>query len=386
MNKRVLFVDDEPNVLSAVQRTLRGQFEVETCQDPTRAVSVLRSQAPFAVVVSDMRMPGMSGVEFLAAARNTAPDTVRVMLTGNADQQTAIDAVNKGEIFRFLNKPTDPDVLRNVLELGVRQHQLITAEKELLERTLNGSLKVLAEILSIVKPEIFGRTDRLRAKAKQIAARLGDIREWELDTAASLALLGCVGLSAELLDKVLQGAALNSTERMEYAAHPLLAADLVKNIPRMENIADTLLYQHKHYDGTGFPTDQRRGEDLPIGARILHVVLAYDELKSQGWSEASIYEDLRKHKSRYDPRVLEAFGAGIEDAGASKVLKVPIKEIKDGMRIEEDVKTTTGILLVCHGQEVTPTVRQHLMKFHDAGLLGNHVLVMAAGDRAASAA
>ena len=386
MNKRILFVDDEPNVLSAVQRTLRGHFEVETCQDSTLAVSLVRSKTPFAVVVSDMRMPGMDGVEFLAEAKKNAPDTVRVMLTGNADQQTAIDAVNKGEIFRFLNKPTDPAVLRNVLELGIRQHQLITAEKELLEKTLNGSLKVLAEILSIVKPEIFGRTDRLRAKAKEIATQLGDIREWELDTAASLALLGCVGLSTELLDKVLQGAALNAAQKMEYAAHPLLAADLVKNIPRMESIADTLLYQHKHFDGTGFPADQRRGDDLPIGARILHVVLAYDELKAQGWSDASIYENLRSRKSHFDPRVLEAFGACTEDAGASKVLRIPIKEIRDGMRIEEDVKTTTGILLVCHGQEVTPTVRQHLMKFHDAGLLGNQVLVMAGADRAASAA
>ena len=386
MNKRVLFVDDEPNVLSAIQRTLRGQFEIETCEDSTRATSILRSRGPFAVVVSDMRMPGMNGVEFLATAREIAPDTVRVMLTGNADQQTAIDAVNKGEIFRFLSKPTDPDVLRNVLAMGLRQHQLITAEKELLEQTLNGSVKVLAEILSIVKPEVFGRTDRLRSKAKQIAAQLGGICEWELDTAASLALLGCVGLAPELLDKVLQGTALSSTEKLEYAAHPLLAADLIKKIPRMANIADTLLYQHKHFDGTGFPADQRRGQDLPIGARILHVVLAYDELKSQGWSEVSIDENLRGQKNRFDPRVLEAFAACIEETGASKVMRMPIKEIKDGMRIEEDVKTTTGILLVCHGQEVTPTVRQHLTKFRDAGLLDGHVLVMAAPQRAASAA
>ena len=388
MNKKILFVDDEPNVLSAIQRTLRGQFDVETCDDPKRAVGLLtRPGVPVAVIVSDMRMPGMTGVELLTAAKTAAPDTVRVMLTGNADQQTAIDAVNKGEIFRFLNKPTDPDVLRNVLTLGIRQHQLITAEREVLEQTLNGSVKVLTEILAIVKPEAFGRTDRLRTKAKEIAARLGgDIREWELNTAASLALLGCVGLRPELLDKVLHGGALNAAEKLEYSAHPLLAADLIKNIPRMSNVADTLLYQHKHFDGSGFPVDERKGTDLPIGSRILHVVLAWDDLKNQGWSDASIYENLKGQPKHFDPKVLQAFGAGIEDAGAAKVLRVPIKDIKDGMTLQEDIKTTKGMLLVCQGQVVTPTVRQHLANFRDAGLLNSQVLVTVPPQTSASAA
>jgi response regulator RpfG family c-di-GMP phosphodiesterase len=386
MTNKVLFVDDEPNVLSAVQRTLRGQFDVETCADPQRAVGLLQSsQPPFAVVVSDMRMPGMNGAEMLAAAKKIAPDTVRVMLTGNADQQTAIDAVNKGEIFRFLNKPTDPDVLRNVLTLGIRQHQLMTAERDVLERTLNGCVKVLTEILSIVKPAAFGRTDRLRAKTKQIAARLNEPYGWELDTAVSLALLGCVGLRPELLDKVMSGNALNSSELLEYMGHPLLGADLIKAIPRMATVADILLYQHKHFDGTGFPADDRKGADLPMGCRILHLVLAYDDLKNQGWSDASIYEKLRRQAVLYDPSVLEAFGATIDDEGAVKVLRVPIADVRDGMTIQEDVKTTKGLLLVCQGQVVTPTVRQHLANFSEAGLLGGHVLVTATAQRAKSA-
>lgn len=386
MNKKVLFVDDEPNVLTAVQRTLRGQFEIATCQDPRGALGVLESHGPFAVIVSDMRMPNMNGVELLAAVRQIAPDTVRVMLTGNADQQTAIDAVNKGEIFRFLSKPTDPDVLRNVLTLGIRQHQLVTAEKELLEQTLNGSVKVLAEILAIVKPEAFGRTDRLRALVKQIAEKLGDVCEWELDTTVSLALLGCVGLQPELLDKIQHGVTLNGDEKLEYAAHPLLAADLLRNIPRMANVADAVFYQHKHFDGSGFPVDDRKGADLPIGSRLLHVALAYDELKSQGWSGKSIYENLRSQRTRFDPRVLEALRACVDDASTVKVLRLPIDQVKDGMTIQEDVKTTSGILLVCHGQVVTSTVRQHLTRFHDAGLLGNLVLVAEDAQLAASAA
>jgi response regulator RpfG family c-di-GMP phosphodiesterase len=308
------------------------------------------------------------------------------MLTGNADQQTAIDAVNKGEIFRFLSKPTEPDVLRNVIALGIRQHQLITAEKELLEQTLNGSVKVLVEILSLVKPEVFGRVDRLRVKAKEIAERLGDVSAWELDTSVSLALLGCVGLRPELLDKVSQGGPLSSAERLEYAAHPLLAADLIRKIPRMSSVADALLYQHKHFDGTGFPIDTRTGGDLPLGSRVLHLVLAHDELKRQGWSDASILERMRTERGRFDPRVLDAFAATIDSSGERKVLRLPIMEIHDGMTIQEDVKTTKGMLLVCQGQVVTPAVRQHLINFHDAGLLDSQVLVTAAAESAASAA
>src|SRR5688572_8104210 len=130
---------------------------------------------------------------------------VRIMLTGNADQLTAINALNEGEIFRFLNKPTDAKVLRKVLELAVRQYELVKGERELLERTLKGSVALLTEILSIAKPEIFGRTDRLRTKAKQIAAHFPELASWEFETAASLSLLGCIGLSPELIEKAALG-------------------------------------------------------------------------------------------------------------------------------------------------------------------------------------
>lgn len=386
MNKKVLFVDDEMNVLNAMQRTLRGQFDVAVCDNPKKAAEVLRTEGPFAVLVSDMRMPGMNGIELLATARSVAPDTVRVMLTGNADQRTAIEAVNKGEIFRFLSKPADPTVLKNVLALGVRQYELVSAEKELLEQTLNGSVKVLAEMLSIVKPEAFGRTDRLRAIAKQIASRVDNVVEWELDTAVSLALLGCVGLRSELLDKVLQGFPLSNAEKLEYEAHPLLAADLIKNIPRLANVADAVLYQNKRFDGGGFPIDDRKGEDLPLGSRILHLVLAYDELTRRGTADAAVYEELRQQQGRFDPRMLDALRGGIEGLGSTAVFRIPVQKVTDGMTIQEDVKTTTGTLLVCSGQVVTPTVRAHLARFHDSGLLTAPLLVSAGGPAAEPAA
>ena len=106
MNNKVLCVDDDANILSGIQRNLRKQFELETAIGALPALKLIENGCPYAVIVSDMQMPGMNGVEFLNIVRQKYPDTVRVMLTGNADQKTATDAVNRGQIFQFLNKQT----------------------------------------------------------------------------------------------------------------------------------------------------------------------------------------------------------------------------------------------------------------------------------------
>ncbi len=106
-NRRVLFVDDEVNVVEGIKRQVRKSFDVFTATNPREALALVQSEPDFAVIVSDMRMPQMSGVEFLSAVKKARPETIRVMLTGNQDQLTAAAAVNDGEVFKFLNKPCD---------------------------------------------------------------------------------------------------------------------------------------------------------------------------------------------------------------------------------------------------------------------------------------
>src|SRR5882724_8374025 len=141
--KKILLVDDEPNLLAALQRALRKQFAVETACGGAAGLVALQKWRDYAVVVSDMRMPEMNGVEFLSRTREIAPDVVRIMLTGNADQATAIEAINQGRIFTFLHKPCSPEKLAEALTAGVVHHQLVTAERELMESTLRGSVKIL---------------------------------------------------------------------------------------------------------------------------------------------------------------------------------------------------------------------------------------------------
>src|SRR5690606_21232193 len=123
-------------------------------------LALLGNGEGYAVVVADMQMPEMDGIEFLTRVKEIAPDIVRIMLTGNGDQITAIEAINKGSIFRFLSKPSAH--LVETLQEALRQHQLITAERELLENTLHGSIKMLSEILALAEPKLFGQAQWLR--------------------------------------------------------------------------------------------------------------------------------------------------------------------------------------------------------------------------------
>jgi len=154
-NETILFVDDEVNVLQSMKRQLRKRFTVLTSESGADALALLKKQGPVAVIVSDMRMPEMDGIQLLSQVKALYPDTVRIMLTGNADQQTAIEAVNTGQIFRFLTKPCAMSVLVSSLALALRQYRLIIAEQQLLNETLKGSIKVLSELLSIANSEAF---------------------------------------------------------------------------------------------------------------------------------------------------------------------------------------------------------------------------------------
>jgi DNA-binding NtrC family response regulator len=159
MNEKILFfVDDEPAVIDGYRRTLHQEFHPETANNGQDALAALKSNGPYAVVISDMRMPCMDGVTLLSRVRDLSPTTVRVILTGHADLQSAMNAVNEGHIFRFLTKPCESDVLKKTLTTCLVQYRLITAEKELLENTLMGAIKVLTDVLSLAtRPRSAGR-------------------------------------------------------------------------------------------------------------------------------------------------------------------------------------------------------------------------------------
>ncbi len=363
MSARILCVDDEPKVLNAFQRQLHEQFEISTATSGAEALAMIASHGPFAVVVSDMRMPGMDGIHFLSEVKKRAPDSVRIMLTGFADLQTTVEAVNEGSIFRFLTKPCAPDALAKALQAGVAQYRLVTAEKELLEKTLRGAIKMLAEVLSLTSPVAFGHASRVQRLVSKLCKHMQVEQPWQIEIAAMLSQIGCVTVPSETLEKAYRGATLHAQEVQMLDAHPGIGGDLIRNIPRLEEVARIVTYQKKCFDGSGVPSDDVRGADLPLGSRILKAATDYDALKWLGRAEHDALAELRKRAHLYDPAVLEALEAVAASGQTFEIREFALCDLKPHAVLAEDVRSPQGCLLIGKGREITPSVHRLLRNY-----------------------
>jgi len=363
VSKKILCVDDDPNILNAYKRGLRKLFQIETAAGGAEGLEAIASVGPFAVVVSDMRMPGMDGIQFLGAVKKHAPESVRIMLTGNADQQTAVDAVNEGNIFRFLTKPCPPERLAETLTAGIEQYRLITAEKELLGKTLRGAIKLLSEVLSLTNPTAFGHASRVRGVVRDLCKELKVENSWQYEIAAMLSQIGCVTIPPDTLEKMHKGEDLTTDESKMFESHPKVGRDLIANIPRLEGVSQIIGYQQKRFDGSGPPSDSVAGSDIPLGARILKIALDYDALKWSGVADSDVLVELSGRIGWYDPQIMEKVG-NIGGAAAPVALReVRMRELTSMMTLAEDVTTVDGSLVVGKGQEVTPSLCERLKNF-----------------------
>jgi response regulator RpfG family c-di-GMP phosphodiesterase len=383
MNDKVLCVDDDAFILDAYramhkQLQSKGRtFLLETAENAEQALAAITGQGPFAVIISDMQLPGMDGVQLLHWVKEICPNTVRIMLTGAATLQVAVDALHEGSVFRFFTKPCNLDTFERAITAGLDQYKLLRSEKELLEKTLTGSIELVTGMLALVSPTAFGRAGRIRQRVKQIAQELKVDNAWQFEVVAMLSQSGCITLPEEVIGRIYRGAAIAPQEWKMFAQHPRVGHDLIAHIPRLEPVARAIAYQEKHYDGSGTPEDEVKGDAIPLAARVLKVALDLDTLESQGLSPTDALKRLRQRAGWYDPAVINALEAlAVNDVDL--VLKeMTLKSLTDKLNsanpllgrliLADNVCSKHGMLVLSKGHEVTLPLLMRLQSFSHHG-------------------
>ncbi|MFH2052048.1 MAG: HD domain-containing phosphohydrolase [bacterium] len=363
---RVLCVDDEINILKAIQRSLRKDFEVHLADGGKEGLRLLQEDGPFQVVVSDMKMPEMNGATFLRHARRISPQTARILLTGFAELDNVVSAVNEGFIFRFLAKPCSSSALKAAIDDGVRQNELLMSERVLLEQTLMGSIQALSDVLAMASPAAFGRATRIRKLAVALGERAELEEPWRLEVAATFSQVGSITLPEDTALKMYLGQPLSLQEQAMAARMPEMSRSVLSNIPRLEPVLEILLYSGKNWDGSGEPQVRMAGEDIPLGSRILKLAEAAEKQQSLGLSPGRTIDFLKAQAGAFDPHLLGLLETIIADGDViEEVRGVTMYELRTGMVLTEEVRSNTGVLLVAAGQEVTVSLLERIQNYHD---------------------
>ena len=280
------------------------------------------------------------------------PDTVRMMLSGNADLEAAMSAINDSNIFRILAKPCPDDVLVPALEAGIEQYRLVKSERELLEQTLKGSVKTLTEVLALANPELFGRAMHVQHYVRPVLNQFDEpVEAWPIEVAVMLSQIGSIQLPDELIRKLCTGAPMTREEKAEVARLPLLSEQLLGNIPRLEPVREIL----KTMGGS---------DSAPWGARLLDILFEFELRRVDGKLARDVVSELRAEGSRFDAAILELFERALEKVEKdSDVRDLALRDLRVGMQLLDPVTSKDGRMLVAGGQEITASLLDRLSGF-----------------------
>jgi response regulator RpfG family c-di-GMP phosphodiesterase len=411
---RVLLVDDEPNVLTALRRALRGRgYEVRCASSGAEGLALLR-QEPVDVIVSDMRMPGMSGADFLQASIALAPDAVRVLLTGYADIGSAVRAINEGEVFRYVSKPWDDALLLQGLNDGLARRALererdalrAMAEQRAEElRVLNASLeeqvalrtgelaaaleeqrnlatrlktdfgntvKLLSSLIEQRAGLTAGCPRRVARLVRGLGPSLGLLGEAlnDMSFAALLQDLGKLSLPDELVRQPLE--ALAAADRHRLLRHPQVGESSLMALPSLQGAGLVLGQVNENYDGSGLP-GKLSGNDITLAARVLRVVSDYEHylagaLELQRLTPEQAFRRLRQHRgTRYDPQVVDGFLRTMDQpvTGPARKALIASDGLRAGMVLAQDLVSQSGSLLLSQGYVLTDSLIAHIRRLEE---------------------
>ena len=308
----VLIVDDEVNILRSLQRLLRKEpYELLVAATPEEGLSLVEKQPP-TLIISDYVMPDQNGLEFLRKAKGISADSVAIILSGYADLDAIVEALNKGEIYHYITKPWDDNLLKIEIKKSLDQWALLKRQREMdqnLQAQLNTTVEILSNLPHLKDPGVAGKIERvcrlclLIAEAYPLSPQIVS----ELERAAKLHKVGNLGVSSTILNKA---GTLTPEERKQVEDHVVFPQLALRPMKTLDAVCRVIRHHHESFDGSGYP-DQLTGDDIPIASRILCVVEALDAILSdRPFRKALGLEDALKiiqaeSGRRYDPKIVE---------------------------------------------------------------------------------
>jgi response regulator RpfG family c-di-GMP phosphodiesterase len=410
----ILIVDDEPVVLSALKETLeRERFHVVACASPLKALSIIAEQ-DFSVIISDQKMPEMLGLDFLVASREHRPNASRILITAVLSLPTIVDAINKGEIFRFVAKPWLREELIATVRNAIQRHDLITHNEALQAETArlnqdlsaaNGSLKIQVEDLERQRQQLDAANGELNSRfehslelcrriltaydpilgnqAKVLVEFANQMAETEhftaaerhaLRSAAWLCDLGLIGIPRELLRSFRQKSQeLTPRERAMLTHHPIYSQTLAALVDPRPDVGETIRHHHEHFDGTGYP-DGLAGKSIPWTARCLAVAVGFVESGLR--QQAATNEVIAQAGVLYDPEAVRLFLKVTHLVNLPRqVREILLEELEPGMVLASGIYSPHGLLLVGEGQTLGPGMIAKINSHNEITPINQRLLV-----------
>jgi len=351
------------------RKLFAADYDLVCFAESEDALKWLKQNSNIAVIVSCYNLPGRGGVAFNKACERIAPYTARIMLTREQSLERVLQAVNEGHLFMFLNKPCDAKVFLNAVRAGVAYHKQMIHDRTMLERTLAGSVKMLIEVLTMFHGDAFRRTVPVRHQALTLAKAIGLEKTWELQMAVMLSPLGEALLPKDILARYRAARSLSDQERDILDRAPDQTRELLKNIPQLERVADILYLSNRGYDGSGFPKDGPRGDDIPIGARIIKLLTDLWYASPESGVDAAAFEALKINGKAYDPKLLGLAKTLLLDQTIGVEGQVPIlcyiRALNPGDILADDVLTESSHeLVLARGHHLTQTTIRRLDQYN----------------------
>jgi response regulator RpfG family c-di-GMP phosphodiesterase len=411
---RILIVDDEEIVLVALRETLvRAGYKVSTANDPLPALELMQTEQ-FAVIISDQQMPSMTGLDFLTRAKQMQPNASRMLITAVLSLDTVIDAINRGEIYRFIIKPWLREELLVTVQNAVQRYELISKNSSLqattqamndkltqlnrqleeqvarvaeqneqlsrlneaLEQNLNRSVELCVQTIQTFYPTLGNQARRAFEVCRSMAEVLNMPADQKqiLEIAAWLHDIGLIGVPRHIIRKWQQEPAeLDDAERALIEHHPILGQELAAFVHHLEGVGTLIRGHHERFDGLGYP-DKLSGDRIPWLARLLAVAVSFAE--SHFEQEEAIQGIRLASGTAFDPEAVRVFVRAIPKAAIPrKEREVLLSELAPGMILAKGIYTPSGLLLIPEGQQLSETYIDKLLNHNRINPINQSLVV-----------